>query len=213
MKLPHILISIVLLTTTLSVSAFNDCGDCNKPWLVRVRSIGVAPKGSSDELKQFGNARLDNFSNAIGGELDFSYNYTECLVAEFSLATSRHSIEATGGTIVGTGRVSFVMASATMNYHFMSFGRFDPYVGLGFNYSFDYDRDDCPVDRVSYGDSVGLVGQIGVDVCLCDRWSLNFDLKKIYMDSEVHVEKNGTSDKACVRLNPWIFGVGIGYRF
>jgi outer membrane protein len=45
-------------------------------------------------------------------------------------------------------------------------------------------------------------------------WSVNFDVKKLWLDTDVKgTLANGTQVKADVDINPWIFGIGVGYRF
>ncbi|TAG33949.1 MAG: OmpW family protein, partial [Verrucomicrobia bacterium] len=58
--------------------------------------------------------------------------------------------------------------------------------------------------------SVGPAGQIGCDVKLADRWTLNFDVKRAMLRSDVKV--NGT-EIAEVRLEPWLYSIGLEYAF
>ena len=48
---------------------------------------------------------------------------------------------------------------------------------------------------------------------LAGAWSLNLDVKKLWLNTDVKANLGGTALKADVDLNPWIFGVGVGYRF
>jgi outer membrane protein len=52
--------------------------------------------------------------------------------------------------------------------------------------------------------------QAGVDVKLSGNWSLNFDVKKIRLRSDVLI---GGAKASAVRVDPVLVGVGIGYRF
>jgi outer membrane protein len=40
---------------------------------------------------------------------------------------------------------------------------------------------------------------------------LNMDIKKIYLNTDVSVNNGAVT--ADVDLDPWVFGVGVGYRF
>ncbi|GEQ97600.1 hypothetical protein JCM17844_12370 [Iodidimonas gelatinilytica] len=40
---------------------------------------------------------------------------------------------------------------------------------------------------------------------------LNVDMKKLFLDTKVTV--NGGAVTADVDIDPWIFGVGVGYKF
>ena len=59
-------------------------------------------------------------------------------------------------------------------------------------------------------DSFGWTGQIGFDYALNKNWSLNVDAKYVKIDTDVKL--NG-SKIGHVDLDPWLLGVGIGYRF
>ena len=63
----------------------------------------------------------------------------------------------------------------------------------------------------SWDDAVGFAIQFGADYAINDRWSVNFDVKKIWLNLDATVTSAGTS--ASVDLDPWVIGAGIGYRF
>ena len=58
--------------------------------------------------------------------------------------------------------------------------------------------------------SVGLALQAGVDFKLDKNWSLNLDIKKFQLRSDVTL--NGTKISN-VQVDPLLVGVGVGYRF
>lgn len=58
--------------------------------------------------------------------------------------------------------------------------------------------------------SLGGALQAGVDIALNKNWSLNFDLKKIYLKTDVYA--NGVN-AGTLRLDPVAAGVGLAYRF
>lgn len=61
------------------------------------------------------------------------------------------------------------------------------------------------------GDSAGVRAiQIGIDIRLAGNWYLNADLKHLWLNNKVKV--NGFI-KAQVTEDPWIAGVGFGYKF
>ena len=55
--------------------------------------------------------------------------------------------------------------------------------------------------------SWGPALQVGFDYALDKNWSLNFDVKKVYIDTKV----SGGIGK--FKVDPWLVGVGVGYRF
>ena len=60
--------------------------------------------------------------------------------------------------------------------------------------------------------SIGASGQAGVDVKLGPKVFLNADVKYVALSSDVLLKATGTKVSS-VTLNPWLIGVGIGYRF
>ena len=101
-----------------------------------------------------------------------------------------------------------------MQYHFNTKETVSPYVGVGLNYSHLFSvkvPGAGPVTSITYTDSVGPAAQVGVDSSLNERWSLNVDLKKIWLQTDVSL--NGGAITGDVDLDPWIVGVGFGYRF
>lgn len=66
---------------------------------------------------------------------------------------------------------------------------------------------------VEIDDSVGIAFQAGVDIQITDKWFLNFDLKWIDIKAETTLRSNGTNRTVDVDLDPFLFGVGIGFKF
>lgn len=60
--------------------------------------------------------------------------------------------------------------------------------------------------------SVGAALQVGVDFQLAENLLVNFDIKKVYMDTEVKNAATGIT-VTDLDIDPWLFGVGVGYRF
>ena len=57
---------------------------------------------------------------------------------------------------------------------------------------------------------VGLAGQIGLDIDLSEQWFLNLDVR--YIDIEADAKVAGI-DVGTVDIDPWLFGLNLGYRF
>jgi outer membrane protein len=60
------------------------------------------------------------------------------------------------------------------------------------------------VDR----DRFGPVAQAGFDIPLGKAVLLNFDAKKIWLDTDVTGVVSGN-----MKVDPWVYGVGLGFRF
>ena len=109
------------------------------------------------------------------------------------------------------GSVWLLPPTLTVQYHFAPTARFSPYVGAGLNYTFFYNEKKGAVNSISYDDNIGYALQAGIDYAIAGAWSFNIDVKKLWLSTDVKV--NGGALKADVDINPWIFGVGLGYRF
>lgn len=147
-------------------------------------------------------------------ELDFTYMITNNVGAELILGTSRHSVTANrtalGGGNGSIGKVSVLPPTLTLQYHFNPEGAIRPYVGAGLNYTRFYRAGglSTEVGGVSIKkNSFGPALQVGFDYALDKNWSINFDVKKVYIDTNV----SGGIGK--FKVDPVLVGVGLGYRF
>lgn len=178
------------------------------PWLVRVRAVHVDPADKSDPVGGSGAGDRIHVSDKWIPEVDISYFFTPHWAAELILTTpQKHTV-----TLDGQGIGSFRVLPPTLSaqYHFLPGATIDPYVGAGINYSL------MSKVRLLGGaaslehDSVGASVQAGVDVRIDDKWSLNLDVKKMQLRSDVMI---GGVKASRVKVDPVLLGVGLGYRF
>lgn len=179
---------------------------------VRVRGIAVVPE--EDSTTTIGGSV--KAGNAMVPELDFTYFFNKYVGAELILATSPHdmSAENTGLGNVDLGDVWILPPTLTLQIHPMPDSRFRPYFGGGVNYTIFYNEDPAPgspVTAIDYDDGFGYAAQAGFDFAIDDHWAVNFDVKKVWLP--VDVSLNGGAITADVDLDPWIFGMGLTYRF
>ncbi len=171
-------------------------------WLGRARIIHIDPDASSSALNLDVDARTTV-------ELDFSYFVTRNLALELILATKKHEVSAGG---VPVGSVKHLPPTLTLQYHFVPDAQFRPYVGAGLNFTRFYDVNlgggTLTVDKSSFGPAI----QVGFDIELTRRVFLNLDVKKIWMDTDVKAAATG-APVANLKINPVVFGVGIGMKF
>jgi outer membrane protein len=104
-----------------------------------------------------------------------------------------------------------------VKYNFNPQGTFRPYIGVGVNFTMIMDvKLAVPVATPVVLDldrtSVGLAGQAGFDVKVADQWFLSADLKYVKIGADVKVKANGAT-LTTAKVDPFIFGVGVGYRF
>ena len=182
-------------------------------FLIRARGIGLIPDESSSISVIGGEA---DASNEYVPEVDISYFVTDNIALELIAATTKHDVDVEGSTLgadVNLADVGIVPPTLTVQYHFMPSNRFSPYLGAGLNYTFFYDEEAAggAVTSVDFENGVGYALQAGFDVALGGNWSANLDVKKIFLNTDVKI--NGGAINADVDLDPWVVGLGIGYRF
>ena len=91
--------------------------------------------------------------------------------------------------------------------------KFSPYIGGGINWTLFFSQENSTdITAVNYTNSVGPAFQVGLDMRVDDHWSLNIDIKKVFVQTDVTVN-GGAVNAPDVDLDPWIFGFGFGYRF
>jgi outer membrane protein len=178
------------------------------PWMIRLRAIDVIPDESATITPIGGDTKIDD---AIVPELDVTYFFDKNWAAELILATTSHDVAHTP-TGLDLGSVWVLPPTLTLQYHFAPESKsFRPYVGIGVNYTIFYNVDEPAGLDISYKNSFGLALQAGADFPIGDGWSINVDVKKIYMNTDVRIEPLGV--RADVDIDPWVVGVGVGYRF
>jgi len=172
---------------------------------IRVRAINVNPDVDST-VSAGGTVSA---STTTVPELDFTYFWTDHIASELILATTKHDMDTSAAGSIGD--VWLLPPTLTLQYHFNTReATFRPYVGAGLNYTFFYNEDPSPVASVNYKNGMGFALQAGFDYGISKNWAINFDVKKLFLNTKAVV--NGAVN-ADVDLDPWISGVGLSYRF
>ncbi|MGE3610388.1 MAG: OmpW family protein [Bacteriovoracaceae bacterium] len=180
--------------------------------MVRMRSITVMPSEKGTPTRVGGDVKL---SDATVPELDFTYFFNDHFAAELILASTQHRAAANKTSLnnLDLGEVSLLPPILLAQYHH-TMGKWKPYIGAGLNYTIFYNIEPGVARSVHYKNSMGYAWQVGTDYEFLPNTYINFDIKKLYVstDVEVNTYSNGTV-KADVDINPWIVGLGLGYRF
>lgn len=184
-------------------------------FMIGASVIGVLPTngGSVDVI-----GGTPDVSNAVTGQLDFTYFFTPNLSANLIAATTRHDLEVSGSALglVDLGHVWALPPTLTLQYHPLPAERFSPYVGVGLNYTMFYSEGggrNAAVTDVDVRNSWGVALNAGFDVELAPNWLLNVDLKWIYMEPDAVVSTAIGRIDATANINPFVVGVGVRYRF
>ncbi len=183
-------------------------------WLVRLRAVKIDPANKSDAIPALQvPADAIHVSDKTIPDLDISYFFTPHFAAELVLTYPQQHDVTVAGTKIGTFKHLPPVLSA--QYHFLPDGTFRPYLGLGVNLTLisDVDLAVPGVGKLELSDSsVGLAGQAGFDVKLGEKFFLNADIKYVQLDSDVKLVATGRKVSA-VQIDPWLIGIGVGYRF
>lgn len=201
-------LSVFAMLLNAQTAFAKDKGD----FLMRMRAIAFMPDSGGATAQLGGDADV---GNAVVPELDFTYFFTKNIAAELILATTQHSVSLEGSSSgkLDLGRVQLLPPHINLQYHFMPDGKFSPYVGAGVGYVFFLkEKDGSSINSIDYKNSVSWSLQAGLDYKINDRWSLNLDVKKVFVDTELHINGGGVT-AGDVDLDPWVFGLGVGYRF
>ena len=205
------LLGVLALSLAIVSTAPAQAGEAGD-LLVRLRGIGFMTdtQGSTDALG--GSAST---TNDYVPELDFSYFFTKNIAAELILATTKHRVKVKDSTSgdLDLGTVWALPPVLTLQYHFNPDGQWKPYLGAGINYTITYaDKKGGSVSQVSYSNEFGYAFQAGIDYQIDKKWSLNFDLKKVFVSTDI-TANNGAVNAKSTDLDPWVIGFGVGYTF
>jgi len=182
------------------------------PWMVRFRAVSINPADKSDAIPGLGVAADKiTVSTKVIPEVDFTYFFSPNLAAELILTVPQEHDVKLNGTKIGTFK--HLPPTLTAQWHFNPGQTVDPYVGAGVNLTLISDVN-LAVPGVGKLDlnssSVGAALQAGVDFKVAKQCYINLDVKYVQIQSDV---KLGASKVTKVKIDPLLYGVGIGYRF
>ncbi|KIF80201.1 OmpW/AlkL family protein [Noviherbaspirillum autotrophicum] len=204
--------AVALVLAAMGMIAGEAMAQQQSPWLVRVRAVNIDPANKSDAVPGLLPADAISVSTKVIPEVDISYFFTPNIAAELILTyPQKHDVSIQG--IGKIGSFKHLPPTLTMQYHFTPEAKFSPYVGAGVNYTriSSVDLNVPGVGPLSLdSNSFGLALQAGVDFKLDKNWSINLDVKKVQIRSDVTA---GGTKISNVQVDPWLVGVGVGYRF
>ncbi len=174
--------------------------------LLKVGVTHVEPKSDNGTVAN-GTVKLD-IDGSTRPSFTLTYMATRNIGIELLGAFPfKHTINAEGAGDIGS--TQHLPPTLSLQWHFLPDATFQPYVGVGLNYTTFFDTK-SKLGDLSLGDSWGVAAQIGADYKLSDRWFLNADLR--YIDLSSTVRLNG-ADIGKTNINPWVATLGVGYRF
>lgn len=201
MKLKTLFCAAALLSTvTVNTAIAMDQGD----WLMRFGGSYIDPKSNNHEVVSVDSATSLTFN--------FSYMMTDNWAVEVLAAYPfKHDITLKDGTKVASTKQ--LPPTVSLQYHFAPASKFQPYVGLGINYTdFFSTKTTGPLEGsdLTLSSSWGFAGQLGADIMLNEKWFLNLDVRYIDLETEARLDGSNLGD---VDISPWVYGANVGFRF
>lgn len=201
-------VAIAAISATVATPTLAQQNEGN--WLVRARILNLQPDNSFNARQVLANDSV-TVSNKTIPEVDISYFFTKNIAAELVLTVpQKHDVSVSGGKI---GTFKHLPPSLLLQYHFNPEGQFRPYVGAGINYTKLGSENMTALGGAITleNDSWGAVVQAGFDYKIDKNLYLNFDVKKINIRTDVF--HSGVGNLGTLKVDPLLWGVGVGYRF
>jgi outer membrane protein len=186
--------------TALSLAPATTYAQDTGNWVVRARALYL--DSSNDD-----STGLDlSVNNKWFPEVDISYFMTPNWALELILTYPQEHDVSAGGTKIGT--LKQLPPTLTLQYHFTGMP-VRPYLGAGINYT-RFSSVNLPAGVTIDSSSWGFALNAGLDYPIGNGWLLNVDVKKVQIGTAV---KAGGATLGDFDVDPWLFSVGVGYRF
>ena len=183
------------------------------PWLARLRAIYIDPNTSNNASGPVASDSIE-IDSIWAPELDISYFFTRNFALELVLTYPQtHDVWST--QFGSLGSIKQIPPSLFAQYHFDTGTPFKPYAGAGITYFWITDNN-LSVNGANIlnirESNWGFGLQAGLDYMLTRNWYLNADVKYIWVETKVTDTAN-LGINTTVKVNPWVLGLGVGYRF
>ncbi|HEK1687225.1 TPA: outer membrane beta-barrel protein [Pseudomonas putida] len=219
--------SLVALALAAPVAHAHQAGD----FIMRAGAITTAPNESSSDLKLDG-AKVSGTKATLDSDtqlgLAFAYMLTDHIGIELLAATPfKHTVgvKGLGGGLDGKlADIKQLPPTLSLQYYPMeASSKFQPYAGIGINYTLFFDEDLSSARKqqgfsnMKLQDSIGLAGQLGMDYMLTDNLLVNAAVWYVDIDTKATIDGPSAlgvgKTKVNVDVDPWVYMVGIGYKF
>lgn len=193
-----------LFTSSISLQASAQ----QSPWLIRGSVIYLAAENGASPISGFGASDRISIEKKESFDLGLSYFFSPNIATQLDLPyPRRHDVRMDGSNV---GSLRYSPSSLHVQYYFSPETNIVPYLGLGVNYAdFSSVRLQMPTATLE-SSSTGWSLQAGVDFKIDKNWMVNVDFKKMRIRNDLAI--NGAKASA-LQIDPWLFGVGVGYRF
>ncbi|MCX2981893.1 hypothetical protein EYC98_13605 [Halieaceae bacterium IMCC14734] len=234
MSTTKLIATSALLATVIIAPAisFADQGD----WIIRVGAAMVDPDASSDPIDIAGLVTLDGVDVDSDTQLGITGTYMfrdKWGVSLLAATPFEHDISISN-TDLAAGSTKHLPPTLTLQWYPRGGNDgWQPYLGLGINYTGFFDEEVDPELEAALGvitepvtgvtdpvpaslslnNSWGVALQAGIDIPLNDRWALNAGLWWIDIDTKATIGTELGDVKFDVELDPWVYMIGVAYTF
>ncbi|MFW0756062.1 OmpW/AlkL family protein [Pseudomonas sp. H11T01] len=219
--------SLFALTLAAPLAHAHQAGD----FIVRAGAATTAPNEDSGELKLDG-AKISGTKATLTSDtqlgLAFAYMFTNHIGLELLAATPfQHEVGVKGLGPALDGKLADIKQlppTLSLQYYPLdASSKFQPYAGIGINYTMFF-GEDLTHQRKNEGfsnlkmkDSVGIAGQLGFDYMITDHMLFNASVWYVDIDTKATVDGPTAlgvgQTKVDVDVDPWVYMVGVGYKF
>jgi outer membrane protein len=194
----------VAATSTVRAQSFDAPG-----FYAAIGYYDVAPKSSNGVLANTFHSDIDSDAEPT---VTLGYRFDRNWSAEAWLPLTRfqHDVKLDGATSASIKHQPILL---TAQYHFLPNSAWQPFIGAGYgwvNVSDERTRGPIAGTNLNVDSGNGFVGQFGVDYAATANVFIRADAR--YFDWKSDVQLNGAGIGS-VKVNPWIYGVSVGYRF
>ena len=230
-QLQRLITSIGVLAVALATgqTAAYEAGDI----ILRAGIVSVQPNDDSSALNLEG-SELANTGVEVEDDTQAMLTITYMVNPHFGLellasTPFEHEINTQGLaglnglnlSDVELGTVEHLPPSLSLAWYPLGSGSdFQPFVGAGVNYWLVLDEDVSSAAASALGaanlsldDSVGLELRAGFDYTINENWSFNAGLWYIDIATDASVDTALGTITVDVDVDPWVYGVGLGFTF
>lgn len=168
---------------------------------------GATIPGASAMLK-------DNVTLGIGIGYRFSDPWSVIAILGAPPTTTVKGTGPLAGVTVGD--VTYGPLIVAANYHLPTRGKFQPFVGAGFNYTIVFDTKDGGITDLKAENAFGGVLRLGFDYMIDDRNGFFFSANKVFVNTRARgnaTALGGAPVEAKIDLDPLILHAGWVHRF
>jgi outer membrane protein len=207
------------LPSTKAAPVYAPADDSFLPFMVRVGALGVLPNASGSTLNG-GPVYNATLTNNVVPELDLTYFMTKHWAVEAICCFAHTTLEGSLSPFGPKANIANTTAcppTVTLQYH-LAMGQWDPYVGVGVNYTWFFWTTSPLTQALGYGNKgVNIHSQasaafdVGFDYYLTQNWVLNADATYLTLNTTANTPFG--QNTAHVNVNPWLVRLAVGYRF